>query len=53
MNLWRDRADYEAYVQGDIWRSVEDDPSLSGVTSRNFEAIGNLTRATQPGAALV
>lgn len=51
--LWRQRGAYEAYLAGDIWASVEGDPSLSRVTSHAYEAIEELTRATQPGVALV
>lgn len=51
--LWREREDYEAYIKGDIWAAVEGDPSLSQVQSQAFEAIEELTRATQPGVALM
>ncbi len=51
--LWREREDYEAYVKGEVWAAVEGDASLSQVQSQAYEAIDELTRATQPGAALV
>lgn len=51
--LWRDRDAYEKYVKGDIFRSIETDPSLSIVTSRSFEVYEDLTKATQPGLTLV
>lgn len=51
--LWRDRESYEEYVKGDIFKSIEDDPSLSNVISRDFDVYEDLTKATQPGLAIV
>jgi heme-degrading monooxygenase HmoA len=51
--LWRDRASYEAYVEGDIFKSIRDDPSFEGVESRAFDHFEDMTKATQPGLVLV
>ena len=51
--LWRDREAYEDYLKGEVWAAVEGDPALSGVQSRDFDVIEQLTRETQPGVALV
>ncbi len=47
--LWRDRESYENYLKGDIFKSIEEDPTLSNVTSKNFDVYEDLTKATQPG----
>lgn len=51
--LWKSREDYEAYVSGEIFRSIQEDPTLSGVTSRDFDVFHDLTSVTQPGLAPV
>ena len=50
--LWRDRGSYEDYIQGEIFRSIVEDPALSDVTSKDFEVYDDLTGATQPGLTL-
>lgn len=47
--LWQDRESYEAYVAGDVFRSIQQDPSLTGVSSQGFDHFEDLTKATQPG----
>lgn len=51
--LWRDRASYEAYLASDVFRAIEDDPAFEGVTTQGFDHFEDLTRATQPGLAVV
>lgn len=50
--LWASREAYETYVSGEVFRSIQDDPTLSGVTSRDFEVFDDLTALTQPGLTL-
>lgn len=50
--LWRDRESYRDYIEGDIFRAIQDDPSFDGVTSRGFDHFEDLTKATQPGLTL-
>ena len=50
--LWRDRQAYEAFVAGELWESVLQDESLSGLESRDFAVMQELSRETQPGARL-
>jgi hypothetical protein len=47
--LWRDQDSHAAYVKGDIFKSIVDDPTLSNVTSKSFDVYDDLTKATQPG----
>jgi heme-degrading monooxygenase HmoA len=51
--LWRDRDAFEAFVAGELWRSVLDDESISEVDSRDFETMEELTASTQPGLKVV
>lgn len=51
--LWRDHEAYEAYRAGDVFRAIQDDPSFEGVTSQGFDHFQDLTRATQPGLAVI
>jgi hypothetical protein len=50
--LWRDREAYEAFIAGELWGSVLQDESVSGLESREFAVMGELSRETQPGARL-
>jgi hypothetical protein len=51
--LWRDRESCQRYVEGEIFASIGSDPSLKGVAWQEFEVIEELTRATQPGLAIL
>lgn len=51
--LWRDRDWCEAYINSDVFRALNDDPSLNNVQSRDFEVIEDLTKATQPHLVVV
>lgn len=51
--LWRDRDCFEAYVNGDVFRALNDDPSLNDVQSRDFDVLEDLTKATQPHLVVV
>lgn len=50
--LWADREHYEAYVNGEIFKAILEDDSLSGVVSRNFGVYEDLTAQTSPGLSL-
>ena len=52
MYLWRDRESCEEYMAGDVFKSIESDPTLVDVTSKDFEVFEDLTKATQPGLAI-
>lgn len=47
--LWRDREAYEDFIGSELWESVMSDESLSELESRDFAAMEQLTRLTQPG----
>lgn len=51
--LWRDRQAYEDFIAGDLWASVLSDDSLSELDSREFAAMDELTKLTQPGLSVV
>jgi len=51
--LWRDRQAYEDFVGGELWASVLADESMFDLESRDFAAMEELTRATQPGLQVV
>ena len=51
--LWRDREAYEAFIAGELWASVLSDDSLSELDSRDFAAMEELTKLTQPGLKVV
>ena len=50
--LWADRAAHRAYIEGDVFRSIENDPSLTDVRSEDYEVFDDLTAVTQPGLTL-
>jgi hypothetical protein len=51
--LWQDRQAYENFVESELWASVLGDDSLSDLDSRDFGAMEELTKLTQPGLVLV
>lgn len=51
--LWRDRESFEAYVAGDVFKAVTQDRSLADLRSQDFEVLERITKATQPGLAVV
>lgn len=51
--IWRDREAYEDFIRGELWESVLNDDSLSELESRDFAIMDELSRATQPGLAIV
>lgn len=50
--LWTTREAYETYVSGEVFGSIEEDPTLASVTSRDFEVFDDLTASTQPGMTI-
>lgn len=53
VKTWADRRAMEAYLKGDVWRSLVTDPHYVDVTSRDFEVIEAPTRVTRGYAAAV
>ncbi len=51
--LWQDRAAHDAYVHGELFASITNDPALTDVASQDFEVITELTTATQPGLTIL
>lgn len=51
--LWRDRAAYEDFVDGELWAAVLADDSLSDLESRDFAVMEELTTSTQPGLQVI
>ncbi|MEO7804170.1 MAG: YdhR family protein [Actinomycetota bacterium] len=51
--LWRDRESYEDYVKGEVFKSIQNDPSLVNVASNDFDVFEDLTKATQPVLSIV
>jgi heme-degrading monooxygenase HmoA len=51
--LWESRAAYEAFAASELWYSVVADDTLSDLVSHDFEVMGELTGATQPGLLVV
>lgn len=51
--FWRDQDAMQRYVGGEIFRSILDDESLANVQSSDYTVLDELTRATQPGLAVV
>jgi hypothetical protein len=41
------------FIASDLWASVVNDDSLSGMDSRDFAAMEGLTKLTQPGLEVV
>lgn len=52
MYLWRDRESCEQYKAGEVFKSIQSDPTLGNVTSQDFEVFEDLSKATQPGLAI-
>lgn len=50
--LWNDRQSFERYVGGEVFKSIEDDPTLTGVTSRDFDVYDDLTAITSPALSI-
>ena len=51
--LWRDRASHDSYLNGEIFRSIQNDTSRTEVQSWDFDVFEDLTKATQPGLAVI
>lgn len=51
--LWRDRGSCEAYINGNIFRELNADPSLQNVRTEDFDVFEALTKTTQPLLAVV
>lgn len=51
--LWRTRDDMDAFMAGDLWRSVQDHPALTDFDVRDFAVIEPFTKATQPVLTIV
>ena len=51
--FWQDREACESFLASDLWASVVSDDSLSDLESRDFAAMDELTRVTQPGMKLL
>lgn len=50
--LWADEKAYDAYVSGEVFASIQDDPTLTDVRSRDFEVFDDLTALTHPGMTI-
>lgn len=51
--FWQDRQAYEDFIASELWASVLSDESLSDLDSRDFAAMEELTKLTQPGLGVV
>jgi hypothetical protein len=51
--LFRDRAAMEGYLASDLLASVAATPSFVDISTRDFAVYEDLTRATQPGLAVL
>lgn len=51
--LWRDKESYQSYLAGEIFKSIQQDPTLTEVRSHDFEVYDDLTKKTQPGLGIV
>ena len=47
--LWRDREAYEAFLAGELWAEVVNDPSMLDVQAADYSVMEDLTRMTEPG----
>ncbi len=47
--LWRDREAYDAFLAGELWAEVLNDPAMLDVQAADYSVMEELTRATQPG----
>lgn len=50
--LWADRASCEAYTAGPVFRSIQEDSSLSDVVSEDYDVYEDLSAVTHPGLQL-
>ena len=50
--LWADKASQLGYVQGEVFQSIQNDPSLADVRSDDYEVYDDLTALTQPGLTM-
>jgi hypothetical protein len=46
MYTWRDRQSMDAFMQSDLVQSLATDPSIVGLTSRNYAVLEEPTRVT-------
>lgn len=53
MYLWRDRDSFEGYLNGEVFKAISADESLSNVTSNDYDVFEDLTKATQPGLSVI
>jgi len=51
--LWQDREACESFLAGELWASVVNDDSLSELESRDYAAMEELTKLTQPRIKLL
>lgn len=51
--LFRDREAMDAYVASELFATVAAFPHFADITSRDFAVYEDLTRATQPGLAIL
>lgn len=49
IKLFRDSAAADSYLEGEIFRSVLEDPNVEDATYRRYHVIEELTAKTQPG----
>ncbi len=47
--LWRDREASDAFLAGELWAEVLNDPAMLDVQAADYSVMEELTRATQPG----
>lgn len=48
IKLFRDSAAVDRYLEGDIFKSIVDDPSVEDATYHRYQVIEELTAKTQP-----
>ena len=51
--LWEDRDACENFLAGELWAEVLKDDSVRDLASHDYAVMDELTKATQPGMALV
>lgn len=50
--LWADHQAYEAYIRGEVFQSIQEDPTLADVSSTDFDVFDDLTALTEPGLTI-
>lgn len=50
--LWADESQCRDYLNGEIFTSIKNDPTLQDVASRDFDVYEDLTAQTHPGVSI-